>query len=323
MTTELDPDPVLPGPAMPDPAMTGDLPEAPLVLLPAPVVLFHHRAERFALLAESRNPGPYLSFLADLSGLQARLAATLPPVTGITEERLALARSGGMAPLDRGALVTDPELDATFDALCAGAAELTMPEVARLVLSAVTAASEKDRHWLFGNVLADGFSAESAAPHLFVAAAVQIHLARLAATLDAAALVPVGIGICPACGGRPVTALVRSLQGGENIRYACCAGCATQWKESGTKESGRDGARIQCLCCGSTRGGAYRAAESHEAAVKAETCTECGQWVKVFFPVRDPDLDPVADDVGSLDLDQLMKEAGLRRGGFNPYLVGY
>ena len=39
---------------------------------------------------------------------------------------------------------------------------------------------------------------------MFVAAALQVHFARLAAQLDANALVPVGEGACPACGGPPI-----------------------------------------------------------------------------------------------------------------------
>ena len=45
--------------------------------------------------------------------------------------------------------------------------------------------------------------------------------------------------------------------------------------------------------------------------------------MKIFYAVQNPTLDPVADDVGSLGLDILMRETGLRRGGFDPFLVGY
>lgn len=138
----------------------------------------------------------------------------------------------------------------------------------------------------------------------------QIHLARLAATLDAEALVPVHVGICPACGGRPATSSVMGAQGIENVRYAACAGCATQ-------------VRVKCLCCGSTKGISYRSVGTADATVKAEVCSDCSSWVKIFYQVRNPSLDPVADDVGSLGLDLLMKETPFRRGGFSPYLVGY
>ncbi len=34
-------------------------------------------------------------------------------------------------------------------------------------------------------------------------------------------------------------------------------------------------------------------------------------------------LEPIADDVATLGLDMLVREAGYRRGAFNPYLLGY
>lgn len=297
----------------PDPSLIGGVPEAPLALLPDPVGVFQTRRKRFAFLAETSELAPYLTFLAELSALQARLAVTLPPVTPPSPERLRIAAAGAMPPIDRAALADDPALTVTLAALSEGAAGLAMPEPARLALSAVQASGEADRRWLLGNILADVVPEDSIAPHLFAAAAVQVHLARLAATLDAARLVPVRTGVCPACGGRPVTSSVMSAPGIENVRYAACACCATQWNE----------VRVKCLACGSTRGISYRSAETHDATVKAETCRECFSWVKIFYRVRNPSLDPVADDVASLGLDMLMKDTEFRRAGFNPFLVGY
>lgn len=297
----------------PDPSVIGGVPEAPLALLPDPLRLFQARKRRFAFLAETSELAPYLSFLAELSALQARLAATLPPVQPPAPERVRAAAAGGMPPIDRAALAADPTLAATLTAVCEGAAALDMPEPARLALSAVEAAGEADRRWLLGNILADVVPEDSVAPHLFAAAAVQVHLARLAATLDAGKLVPMRVGVCPACGGRPVTSSVMSAPGIENVRYATCACCATQWNE----------VRVKCLACGSTKGISYRSAGTHDATVKAEACRECSSWVKIFYQVRNPSLDPVADDVGSLGLDMLMKDTEFRRAGFNPFLVGY
>ncbi|MBL9059421.1 MAG: formate dehydrogenase accessory protein FdhE [Mangrovicoccus sp.] len=298
---------------LPDPSAIGGVPKAPFAFLPDPVALFQARGRRFAFLAETSRLGAYLTFLADLSVLQARLAATLPPVVPPAPDRVALARSARMPPIDRAALAGDPALTGTLAALCAGAAELEMPEPARLALDAVVAADAGDRRWLLGNLLADIIPEDSAGPHLFAAAAVQIHLARLAATLAADALEPVGTGVCPACGGRPVTSSVMGAQGIENVRYASCACCATRWNE----------VRVKCLCCGSTKGLTYRSVETHEASVKAECCAECQSWVKIFYQVKNASLDPVADDVGSLGLDLLMKDTPFRRGGFDPFLAGY
>ena len=302
----------------PDPSLIGGVPKAPFAFLPEPVKLFQARARRFAFLAGSNDLAPYLKFLAELSRLQARLTVMLPPITPVTTARMAEAASGAMPPIDRAALVRDPlvcdpDLAGTLEALTEGAAALEMPEPARVALDVVHTADDEDRHWLLTNVLGDRIPEDSTAPHLFVAAAVQVHLARLAATLDAATLVPVSVGVCPACGGRPVTSSVMGAQGIENVRYATCACCATRWNE----------VRVKCLCCGSTKGVSYRSVETSEATVKAEICTECHSWVKIFYQVKNPRLDPVADDVGSLGLYILMKETPFKRGGFNPYLVGY
>ena len=297
----------------PDPSMIGGVAEAPFALIPSPLVLFQGRAKRFAFLAETSELRPYLGFLAALTRLQARLVVQLPPVQPLPPARLAQARAAKMPPIDRAALAGDPALHDTLAALVEGAAELAMPEPARLALDAMRAADRADRSWLLGNILSDIIPEDSVAPHLFAAAAVQVHLARLAGTLAGSDLVPLGTGLCPACGGRPVTSSVRGEQGVENVRYATCACCATRWNE----------VRVKCLCCGSTKGITYRSAETHDASVKAECCAECGSWVKILYQVKNPTLDPVADDVGSLGLDMLMRETRFRRAGFNPYLAGY
>lgn len=297
----------------PDPSMIGGVAEAPFALVPAALPLFQARAKRFAFLAETSELKPYLDFLAGLSRLQARLVARLPAPAPLPPARLAQARAAAMPPIDRAALAADPALHDTLAALAEGAAELEMPEPARLALAAVRAADAADRGWLLGNILSDSIPEDSVAPHLFAAAAVQVYLARLAGTLAAGDLVPVGTGLCPACGGRPVTSSVRGEQGVENVRYATCACCATRWNE----------VRVKCLCCGSTKGITYRSAETHEASVKAECCAECGAWVKILYQVKNPTLDAVADDVGSLGLDMMMRETRFRRAGFNPFLMGY
>ncbi|HEV7310267.1 formate dehydrogenase accessory protein FdhE [Ensifer sp.] len=297
----------------PDPSLIGGVPTPPLALLPEPIRLFQARARRFAFLAENNSLAPYLTFLAALSKLQARLAATLPAVTAVPASRIAEAARATMPPIDRASLAEDAALVATLEAVVEGAADIAMPEPARLALDAVRAAGEDDRRWLLANILSDQVPADSAAPHLFAAAAVQVHLARLAATLDAQSLVPVSLGLCPACGGRPATSSVMGTQGIENVRYAACACCSTQWNE----------VRVKCLCCGSTKGVSYRSVEVSEATVKAETCRQCQSWVKILYQVKNPSLDPIADDVGSLGLDILMKETEFQRGGFNPFLVGY
>lgn len=298
----------------PDPSAIGGVPSAPLVMLPKPMRLFATRAKRLAFLAQhSDNLGPWLAFLGQLVDLQARLAEELPRPAPIPADRIALARETRMPPIDRRALSTDPDLHAALDAVLTHAAALDMPEPARLALSAVTAAPLADRHWLLENILADTIPEDSVAPHLFAALAVQLHLSRLAASLPADRLVKIRTGVCPACGGRPASSSVVGMAELDGVRYAACACCQTQWNE----------VRLTCLCCGETGKISYRSVETDQATVRAEVCGDCDSWVKILYQNKNPSLEPIADDVGSLGLDLLMKDTGIRRGGFNPFLAGY
>lgn len=303
----------------PQPDMIGGVPTPPLAILPRPEKLFTQRAERFTFLAQGSNLAPYLNFLAALTRVQAQLVTSLPAVTPPDADRIALARSSRMPPLDRRLLVDDADLGATLDALLAEAGSIEMPAPARLALSALTAATAEDRRWLIGNVLNDEIPEDSAAPHLFVAAAVQVHMARIAATLDAGQLVAIRTGVCPSCGGKPVSSVVTGVMGAEGTRYAACSCCQTLWNE----------VRLTCLSCGSNAKIGFQSVEDGTvdantgAQIKAETCDNCDSWVKQMAQNRNPSLDPVADDVASMGLDALMKDSKWRRAGFDPFLIGY
>jgi formate dehydrogenase maturation protein FdhE len=45
--------------------------------------------------------------------------------------------------------------------------------------------------------------------------------------------------------------------------------------------------------------------------------------IESYHQQTNPPLGPVADDVASLGLDLLVRKSGIRRGSFNPYLLGY
>lgn len=297
---------------IPDPLMLGGVPQVPLARLPDPATLFTTRAERFDFLAQhSANLASYLRFLAAICRAQAGLAQELPPPDRIPAERIELARSSRMPPLDRNAMRAG--LSQALDLLCDRLAAVDMPQPARLALSALREASPADRDWVMQNVLTDTIPEDSVAPHLFAAAALQVHAAMQAAGLHVDRLVPIGTGICPACGGRPCASMVTENIGAEGARYCSCATCQTLWNE----------VRVKCTCCGSTKGITYRSVETGEATVKAEICRECSRWVKILYQNKNPTLEPVADDVASLGLDLMMRETAWKRGGFNPFLAGY
>lgn len=299
----------------PDPSAIGGVPKAPFVLLPDPARLFARRAARFEALAATSPMAAYLRFLGALTAVQADLAATLPRPEAVPPEQIALARQGGMPPLDRARLADAPQLSETMERLFAQAAAIDKPAAADEALRLVRDSDGAARRAMAANVLADAIPFDAVAPHLYVAAAVQVHAALCASTLSAADVAPVAAGVCPACGGVPVSSMVVGFHGAEGVRYAVCSCCATQWNE----------VRMKCLACGSTKGIGYREVDGAEgeATIKAEVCDECRSWVKILYQNKNPSLDPVADDVGTLGLDMLMRDTDYSPAGFNPFLVGY
>lgn len=299
----------------PDPSVIGGVATPQFARLPDPVALFQRRAARLRHLAQGSNLGPYLRFLADLCDAQARVAASLdtpaPPDPAVVERN----RSYRMPPVDRAALIASAEMGRILDALLTGAATIEMPAPARAALQSLTDAPESDRQALLAELAADRVPDGFAAPAAFAAAALQVAAARAAQVQDVSKLVPIRVGTCPTCGGRPGASMVTATQHQEGARYACCATCATQWNE----------VRVKCLCCGSTKGVGYRAIDDGGAdpVIKAEVCDECHSWVKIFYQNRDTALEAVADDIASLGLDALLRDSEWRRGGFNPYLIGY
>ena len=296
-----------------DPIPIGEIAAPPFCRLPDPITLFAERTHRLRALAQGHELAPYLRFLGDLTEAQYRIQDDLPDPEMPDPEAHKRAREFGMPPLDRNRFTAGPAYEATLERLLALAATITMPPVAAAARARVAAADPGAREAMLRALLADSVAVEALAEHVFVAAALQVHFARLAAGLDAGALVPVGDGACPVCGGPPVASMVVGWKGAHGTRFCGCALCGTLWNV----------VRIKCTLCGSTKGIGYQEIEGSGGIVKAETCDECHGYVKILQQHSQVDVDPIADDVASLGLDLLVREKGYRRGAFNPFLIGY
>jgi FdhE protein len=296
-----------------DPTQIGEVASPPFVRLPEPLTLFVGRARRLHALAEGHSLAPYLRFVAGLADCQHRAQLDLLEPEMPDGEARERARAFGMPPLDRNRVVVEPAVKATLDRLFSRAAAMEMPQTARRALECVAGKDASGRGAMVRAVLADAIPVESLAEHVYVAAALQVHFARLAARLDPARLVPVGDGACPACGGPPAASLLVGWPGAHGARFCACWLCGTMW----------NAVRIKCVLCGSTEGVAYREVEGGPGRVKAETCEKCRGYVKILNQQKEPDADPIADDVASLALDLLVRDAGFRRGAVNPFLIGY
>lgn len=302
-----------PGAIIPDPSVLEGVVAPAYARLPDPGVLFERRARRFHHLAGRSQLGPYLSFLGHVAEAQHLAALDAPAPEMPDADTLARARAHEMPPLDRSHFTPDAAFDAAFERLLSEASAIEKPAQAEAALERVRTASEVTRGEMIRNVLADSIPVEALAEHLFVAAALQVHFARLASRLDASRLVPVGDGVCPACGGPPVASLVVNWPSAHGARYCACSLCSTLWNF----------VRIRCTACGSTAGIAYQEVEGGDGSIKAETCDTCHSYAKVFYLAQDGGIDPVADDVASLGLDLLQKDGPYRRSTFNPFLLGY
>jgi FdhE protein len=228
-------------------------------------------------------------------------------------EALARAREHAMPPIDRSHFTTDAACDATLDRLFSAAAGIDMPADAMTALERARNADTAMRDAMLRNILADSVPVEAFADHVFVAAALQVHFSRMAARLDAKALVPIADGTCPSCGGAPVASEVVGWAGAHGVRFCACSLCATLWHV----------VRIKCVLCESTKGISYQELEGGNSDVKGETCESCRGYVKIMHQHKNAALDPVADDVATLGLDLLLRECGYRRGAVNPFLLGY
>lgn len=285
----------------------------PFLRLPEPRSLFGLRAMRFEALASGHQLEPYLLFLAALARAQDRLAGEvdMPALPSLEEQRRRAANA--MPPVPREDLAEDKAAAAFFTRLIALMDEVAMPGLAREALGRAKAADEEGRRVMFAAVLSDAVPAETVADHIFAAAALQVVAARRTAGLDPLLPQPVADGVCPCCGGPPVTSTIVATIDIDGVRYVQCSLCAAQWNH----------VRVKCVSCGSTKGINYQAIEGIADTIKAETCDECRTYVKILNQRKDAELEAVADDVASLGLDILVSEAGWRRAGVNPFLLGY
>ena len=297
----------------PDPSIIGSIAKPPFAKLPDPARLFADRAARFRAVASGHQLEAYLKLLAGISQAQSDLQQGLPEPELPTAEVLARAKQHKMPPLDRSTFNSDNAFDETFERLIDRAELLEMPAEAKAALGRVKSAGRDMRNMMLHNVLADAIPFEAIAEHVFVAAALQVHFVRLASKLDPESLEDLGHGICPGCGGAPATTMIVGWAGADGTRFCACSLCGTLWNYI----------RVHCTLCGSNKKIQYQEVEGTGGQIKAEICEDCRGYVKMLYQQKNREFEPIADDVASLGLDLMVQELGFRRGGVNPFLIGY
>lgn len=291
---------------------TDRAPKAPRVVLPTRPDVFSARADRFTALAGDHPMAAYLQLMAEVTRAQqavffARRAGSL------AEAALAASRDYGMPPLsaqahERAATWRDDLKDIVqhVRARSANGVAATLQQLLALDVPALESLADR--------VLAATALDDDAARVPFVGAALQVYFARLAASLDVAAVDHCDVpGICPVCASRPVASIVRIGGDQANLRYLVCSLCATEWNLP----------RIKCTSCDTDKGLQYLALtrgedeKATESPTRAEACDECKSYLKIFYQDKDARVEPNADDLATLALDVLVDEQGYGRSGPN------
>ena len=291
----------------------GEQAKPPFAVLPDPSLLFMARAERFGTLAQEHELAPYLGYLAGLAQSQHETLEGLQPVVLPPPDRMAQALAHGMPPLSRVTLEPDAVMQATILRFVDRLSTRSLPQASATAAEAIRAALRSDDRRPIAGALKETSPAVDTAQRVLVLAGLQIHMARLAAQLQADALKPIANAVCPICGSAPMASTIVGWQKAYGTRYCTCGLCGTMWNVL----------RVTCVLCGATDGVSFRGIEGQPDTVKAETCDSCRGYVKIVYQVQDAALEPLCDDVTTVGLDMLLAEEGWKRGGQNPFLLGY
>ncbi len=284
--------------------------EIPFIHIPEKNGIFSDRAARLRTLAQDHTMKGFLRFMASICDAQQAALAAFPEVPLPHEAQLRLCQEHGMPPLSVQSWPRDPAWQAALRQIVANVEDPT--PAAKAVIGRV---KEMDSTALetFADAILCGRRDEidlAAAP--FVAAALQVYWTHMVTTLGARAFGRSDISnLCPVCASAPVSSIVRIGGAEQGLRYLSCSLCATQWHM----------VRAKCSNCDSTKGLGYYAIEGASGAVKAESCDECGTYLKIAYMDKDPYVDPIADDLAALALDLMMDDIGKSRSGPNLFLM--
>lgn len=290
-----------------DPGEIGNIPEAPFVVPPDPLMLFGTRARRLETLAGSNPFAAFLRFMAVVAHGQDAVLAQLPPMRSPAGP----AGNGPARPLlDRRSILAEEDWPVALQSLAGRLAAASMPGKAETALRSLMARPGDEMTALASRALDRRFAEEEAAEALFLVAALQTVWTRKAGIVPVNAIAPREAPVCPVCGAIPVASLVPGAGHRQGLRFLVCSLCASQWRH----------VRIKCTVCGGTKGIAYHGIAGQDGPAKAETCPECRAYTKIIYAEKDAESEPVADDLGSLSLDVLMNDGGWRRAYPNPFL---
>ncbi|MBD1228410.1 formate dehydrogenase accessory protein FdhE [Xenorhabdus griffiniae] len=272
--------------------------------------LYQQRAERLKTLATESNPfASYLNFAAEIAQAQQK-AWYDNPLEIELDELLGHSQQEIRVPLDCKTLHRTQHWQNILHALIAELLPI-VPEHVKPALENLAKNSEQELEEMASALFNSEFSKVSADQAVFVWAALSVYWAQMASLIPGKARAEYGEHrqFCPICGSMPVASVVQ-IGTHQGLRYLHCNLCESEWHV----------VRIKCSNCEQSRDLSYWSLESEQSAIKAESCGDCGSYLKILYQEKDPNIDAVADDLASLILDAKMEEEGFARSSLNPFL---
>ncbi len=282
----------------------------PPLLFPRLENLYHRRAERLTKLAENNPLGDYLRFAALIANAQ-EIARYDHPLFLDMQPRLVESARQGKPPLDSATYPRDAHWQHILHSMIA---ELKpdMRGQALSVLENLEKASASELEAMADALFAGEFSQVSSDIAPFIWAALSVYWTQMAALIPGKARAESGEQrqFCPVCNSVPVAGMVHMEVGRQGLRYLHCNLCESEWYV----------VRAKCSNCERSGNLHHWSLDSENAAIKGESCGDCGTWVKLFYQEKDPAAEPVADDLASLILDARLEQEGFARSTLNPFL---
>ncbi len=282
---------------------------SPPLLYANPKNLYARRAKRLRQLAENNPFGDYLEFVANLVEVQLDLLES-QPIAKISQDLTAyLEANQGIKPLDAKTWKRSAEwrelLLALIEKFKPYAKEGILP-----TLEWLEKASSSELEALADSLLAERYEEVGADKAVFLWAALSLYWTQLTQQLPRNTKTEIGERhTCPVCDSAPVASVVHFGET-QGLRYLHCSLCESEWNV----------VRAKCTNCDQSGKLDYWSLDSMDAAVKAESCGDCESYLKVMYQEKDPHVEPIADDLGTLFLDAEMEQKGLARSAINPFL---
>ncbi|MDF0605290.1 formate dehydrogenase accessory protein FdhE [Neisseriaceae bacterium TC5R-5] len=291
-------------------AAAGDIPP---LLLPNPAEVYLNRAQRLKTLAQDHPMGAYLEFASKIAQVQHELVHSHPITLPELHNYFQDCAEHGLPPLGVQAWPRDHAWQQLLRTLC----ESLIPSLATtpaMAAKALLSFSAEELEQSASSLLQGDFDKISSEQAPFIWAALSIYFSQLASQLKITAIPEPDDArhLCPVCNSSPVSSVLH-IGKEAGLRYLHCSLCESEWHM----------VRVKCSNCESTRDIAYwslEQGEGQQAAIRGESCGDCGSYLKILSQEKDLMVEAVADDLATLTLDAQLEQQGFARSAINPFL---